>query len=126
MPLSEADRTEIAAAERTLLDPTVRADPARLAALLADDFIEIGASGRRYTKPEVIAALAREDPGYEATLTDLEIDELAPGLALTRYRTTARDTAGAAPRHALRTSIWRRTPDGWQMLHHQGTSIPRI
>lgn len=121
MPLSDADRTTIGDTERRLLDAAVRGDPTALAALLADDFVEIGASGRRYDRAEVIAALADESDGYEATLADLEMDELAEDVVLVRYRTESRSHADASPRHALRTSLWRRTPQGWQMFHHQGT-----
>ncbi len=121
MPLSETDRTEIGDAERRLLDPAVRGDPTSLATLLAHDFVEIGASGRRYDRSQVIAALADEGDGYAATLADLEIDELAEDVVLVRYRTESRSRANASPRHAIRTSLWRRTPKGWQMFHHQGT-----
>jgi len=45
---------EIRASEEMLLAPDVRHRPAQLANLLADDFLEIGASGSLYDKPSVI------------------------------------------------------------------------
>jgi hypothetical protein len=125
VPLSEADRTAIRAAELRLLDPAVRGNADTLDVLLADDFEEIGASGRRYTKAEVIAALAAEPAALEIDATDLEISELGEDLALAQFRTTSRADASAAPREALRTSIWRREGGGWRIRFHQGTPADR-
>lgn len=104
-------------AEERLLMPTVRGDAARLRELLAEGFVEIGQSGRRWTRDEIIAALA-SDPGRG----DVEIGEraarqLAPGLVLLNY------LLRFDGRSSRRTSIWRCDPEP-RCLFHQGTPVP--
>ena len=47
--------------EESLLDPVIRRDRARVAALLADDFEEFGSSGRVWTREQIFNLLATED-----------------------------------------------------------------
>lgn len=58
----QADRFEaVRAAELSLLGPDVRGDGARLRSILHPDFVEIGRSGRRWTRDEIIDALVQEE-----------------------------------------------------------------
>ncbi|MCA9600030.1 MAG: DUF4440 domain-containing protein [Myxococcales bacterium] len=100
--------------EQHLLNPEVRANAQELARLIADDFVEIGMSGRSYTKDEVIAALVRS-PSFPADtrIEDFHHRALASGIALVTYR-----AAGA-----LRSSIWRRENDSWRIVFHQATAV---
>jgi hypothetical protein len=109
--------------EERLLDPAVRKDGAQLAALLADDFREFGSSGRTFTKSEIIADLNAE-PSATLSLTDFTVQLLAPTIALATYRSTRRDHATGETTQALRSSIWTRQSDTWQMRFHQGTRTP--
>lgn len=112
---------EAMAAERLSLTRACRRDPARLGALLAADFREVGASGTVYTRAEVVAVVAADSPAEddEIAVTDLRGRLLAPGLVMVTYR------AESAGRHTHRTSLWRRAETGrWEMFHHQGTLIP--
>lgn len=117
---------EIRELERACLDPEVRSDPERFADLLADDFLEIGASGRIWDKPAVLAAV-RGEPGLDLALTDLEVVALAPDVVLTTFRVAARRaepttrSVGSALRSSLRSSIWVRRSGRWQVRFHQGT-----
>ena len=45
-------------AEEALLTTSARSDAERLAELLASDFYEIGQSGRRWSRDEIIASLS--------------------------------------------------------------------
>ena len=67
---------EIDALEMGLLSRDVRALPEELDAFLADEFIEIGSSGRVYTKDEVIRSL----PGEQ------EAQPLSSDIVLATYR----------------------------------------
>jgi glyoxylase I family protein len=111
----EGDSLEGAlAAERETLDPQARRDSARMAALLADGFSEIGASGRVWTREDVLAAVASESQADDRDPLDLRATWLAPGLAQVTYRS-------GGPTPSLRSSLWRW--DGrWQLVFHQGTS----
>jgi hypothetical protein len=110
--------------ELRLLDPAVRSCPAEVERLLDPEFTEVGASGRRYTRAEMIAELhdhpgsSADGPRYEpSTMTGVL---LAPGLVHLTYETRFEG------RHARRSSLWRRR-DGatdWRMYYHQGTPVP--
>jgi len=98
--------------ERHLLNPDVRGDAAALDALLHREFVEVGASGRRWTRAEVIAALVA-DPHTSHDVQSLHVDELAHGIALVTY-----DLAGTR-----RMSLWVKEVTGWYLRYHQGTPI---
>ncbi len=105
------------AQEQRLHSREVRGDVSAVAALLSDDFLEFGASGRIWTREEIIEALASET---ECTITsvDFACRMLSPSLALITY------IAETGNRRSLRSSIWRLEGESWRMLFHQGTPIP--
>ncbi|WP_083888031.1 MULTISPECIES: GNAT family N-acetyltransferase [Nocardia] len=103
-------------AEMRLLDPAVRASPQALAVFLAPSFIEFGASGRRWDRDSIIAALAAEPPTTTAA-TQIRGQLLSPDLAHVTY------IAERDGQKSLRSSLWRRTDDGWRMYFHQGTPV---
>ena len=107
--------TEVIALEVELLSPAARRSPQRLRELLDDDFSEIGASGRVWSRAETIEALPREERTGPVPHAELTGWLLGPDLVLLTY---VSDPAG---RCARRSSLWRRTPDGWKLRHHQGT-----
>lgn len=111
---------EAIAAELALLKPEVRNSPQKLEALLAPDFTEIGASGRHWTRTEIIAALLAEgdEPPSPVTHANMAGRVVAPGLVLLTYDTTS-DLG-----RARRSSLWRQSANDWQVVHHQGTPLP--
>lgn len=103
------------ALEERLLLREIRSDEASLALLIADDFVEFGASGGVWTKTDVIADLQNEV--FEKRLiSDVEVRALADDVMLVTYVCHSATTS-------LRSSIWRRHGEGWQMTFHQGTTI---
>ncbi|WP_413991060.1 DUF4440 domain-containing protein [Labrys okinawensis] len=111
--------------ERQLLDPAVRADAVRLAALLHDGFVEFGRSGAVYDKTGVIAALAAEtsEPAAARLAQDFQIKLLSEAVALVTY-VTVREIEGGAELRSRRSSIWTLAGGRWQMIFHQGTPMP--
>ena len=106
--------------ELELLNPACRVDPRRVAALLADDFIEIGKSGRVWSRDEVVAALAAEPAMDGITVGPMSGRRIAAGLVLVRY--TTHHHGGAATVH--RSGWWRKTTNGWRCWFHQATVVP--
>lgn len=105
-------------AEQRLLDPAVRRDAAELGRLLADDFVEIGQSGRRWERAEIIDAVAR-DPGSAAgVIRERSSRMIAPDTVLLDY------LLRLDGRESRRSSVWRCAPD-LRMLFHQGTPLGR-
>ena len=102
--------------EKALHLPEVRGSP-KVDELLADGFIEIGRSGKRYSKPEIIEALKSEELN-SVVAGEFVARHLAPGCVLLTYRT---EQSGSPPKISLRSSIWSEQSGAWQMLFHQGT-----
>ena len=109
------------ALEEQLLDPAVRQSRERVAALIADDFVEIGASGRIYDKAQIVDGLAQERFAPPATRTadDFQCRMLTDGLALLTYK--ALHVEAAVETRTLRSSIWKFEHGRWQLMFHQGT-----
>ena len=108
---------QVTAHELALLDDRVRADPPSAAALLHPQFTEVGASGRAWTREEILEEIAPLS-GVEAE--DLVADEIAPGVVLLTFATRRADGS-----RVLRSSLWLREGDRWLLRHHQGTPVPR-
>lgn len=106
--------------EEQLLRPDVRWSAEKLSALLADEFVEFGSSGRVFDKQQIIAALQAESP-TRRSLADFKTSVLAPGMVLATYRAIRDDASGESPTSSLRSSIWKLMDGRWQMLFHQGT-----
>jgi hypothetical protein len=112
---------EVLRLERELQSRACRADRVRVRELLADDFLEVGASGRRWDLTNALALLEEEtaDEGAgEIEVLDLRGREVAPGVVLVSW------DSERAGRRARRTSLWCRRGERWQQVHHQGTLLP--
>ena len=110
---------ELKRLEETLLHPEVRRSREKMSALLADDFVEYGRSGRIYDKAAILELAAKPFDG-QLSLQGFSAKALAPSVALVKYSTVLRQTDGNEL-HSLRSSIWWRTERGWQLVFHQGT-----
>jgi len=104
--------------ERELQTASCRRDADRMRVLLADDFEEVGASGRVWDLASTLELVASESGADEIVVHDLTGRVVADGMVLLRWDS---DRGG---RRARRTSLWRRDPQGWRLVHHQGTLLP--
>jgi hypothetical protein len=109
--------------EVRLVDPAFRNDSESVAALLADDFLEFGISGRVFDKASTLVELRNEPPRKASLLSDFSVRELSPGVVLVTYSATRRDLAGQRIGQSWRSSIWMDRDGGWQLTFHQGTRI---
>ena len=108
--------------EESLLDPGVRRDRARVAALLADDFLEFGSSGRVWTREETLRLLATESY-RRPEMVDFACRRMAHGVALVTYKTIRVEAATGERAEALRSSLWTEKSGTWRVRFHQGTRI---
>lgn len=117
---------ELRALEEQLLDPEVRRSTERVAALLAEDFVEFSSAGVPYDRACILEVLQDEamleDP-VSRSIVHFEVVHLAADVALTRYRLLRQRSPGEAASQSLRSSVWRRTAHGWSMIFHQGTFV---
>ena len=105
------------AGELRLLEPAVRASAELVSALLDPEFVEFGASGRRYDATSILGVTSSAGAGAEppVRVSDMAGVLLAPGVVHLTYLTD--DTR----RRVRRSSLWRFTPSGWRLRFHQGT-----
>lgn len=111
---------ELRRLEERLLELSVRKNPVALRELLAEEFVEIGSSGRQYDREAIIAALA-DETSAQIELHDFCANMLSENLVLVIYRTVRREKD--AWKEARRSSIWRRREGRWQICFHQGTRM---
>ena len=88
-----------------------------LASLVADDFLEFGASGRTWDAASMRETLATASPTDLVEILEFDVVELAPDIALATYRL-------GPPRPSNRSTIWIRRDGRWQVRFHQGTLRP--
>lgn len=122
------DRSSMQAAEQALrrLEPifhgTVRGTTrAEHAAMVSEDFSEVGASGRCYGRDQVLDVLAARGDVHDAAgwrVEDFRCRTLAESVYLVTY------TLHQGARVSRRSTIWRHGATGWQALYHQGTLVP--
>ena len=106
---------EILSLEAALQSQAIRSDPEKLEHLLAADFIEFSSTGNVYGKPATIESLLAE-PARLVTMHNFHARPLAPDLALATYETIDEENSTV-----LRSSIWKRKGEEWQIVFHQGT-----
>ena len=97
---------------------TSRADFERMT---AEDYCETGASGRRYSRKSVLDGLEERFSVPHADVwetREFHCRRLSEDTYLLTY-TLLQDHQ----RLTRRATIWRKTPDGWKIVYHQGTIV---
>lgn len=121
--LDPADLDAIRRLEECLWRPETRFDNSVMEQVLAPDFLEFGRSGRTYARAELLFDPA-EVHRFQATLPlpRFHARHLSDDIVQVTYVSEVVSAEGEITR-ANRSSIWSRTPDGWQLRFHQGTPI---
>lgn len=119
--VSRNQAAELLLCELSLLAPSVRRDRKRVSALLSKDFFEVGASGRVWTRDEILELLATET--FQApVMENFVCRKIEAGVMLVTYRTMRIHPETGERLLSLRSSIWCRQARGWLLRFHQGTS----
>jgi hypothetical protein len=90
--------------------------------LIAEDFVEFGASGKVWSKAEIIAAMSQWAP-MERIVENFSVRELSASVCLVTYKVIGVTEDRRNSHFTLRSSIWRYTGEGWQIVFHQGTNV---
>ncbi|MGW1281670.1 nuclear transport factor 2 family protein [Streptomyces tsukubensis] len=115
---------EAIAGELELLSPRVRSDREAAGRLLDPEFVEVGASGRRWDREAMLSELAgapgasEDGPRYRPS--GMSGTALAPGIVHVTYEVVLGE------RRSRHSSVWRRRDGGggWRLYYHQGTVVP--
>jgi len=113
-------REELLLLEPIFHTPATGPERHKYESVIAPDFWEVGASGKRYDRELVLKTLAeREAAGVLEQLSkeDFNCARLGSECFLIRY------LLRQGPRLTRRASIWNRTNVGWQIVYHQGTIV---
>jgi len=108
--------------ESQLLKPDIRKSAKELDLLLSDEFIEFCSSGEIVNKQQTITALCEEST-ISRELMNVTITHLAPTVILVTYVALQTVSTKEAAVSSLRSSVWKRQNDRWQMVFHQGTRL---
>ena len=103
--VSEALAAHLFSLELALLDPAVRHDRQRVDSLLAKDFQEFGASGRIWSRSQILDLLASE-LARPIAAHELACHTIAEGVALITYRAVSTDPQTSETSATLRSSLW--------------------
>lgn len=101
----------------------VRRDTTRMQRLLHESFEEIGRSGRRYSRDEILTEFAGGKTLPVIASHDFRLVRLGEDLALLTYESAHVDDEDNGRRRTLRASLWLRTEPGWRIVFHQGTPV---
>jgi hypothetical protein len=117
MALAEAEIASLRALEESMWRSETRFDTAYMEATLHPDFVEVGRSGIRFSRDDVLAMPAvRID--VDLPKESFVVSELAPGVALVTYESVFSGPPYAA---AHRSSVWVQDDGRWLLRYHQGT-----
>jgi hypothetical protein len=116
--LTEEDRIELTGLEEAMWRSATRFDPQFQNERFAEDFMEMGRSGRVYSREQVISLESREIRAV-LPLHGLTLRALDESTAQLTYNSQVQ--YGEVVEYARRSSIWSRTRRGWVMRFHQGT-----
>lgn len=108
--------------ELSLLKPEIRSSRKALDELLADDFVEFGASGNKYTKADILERLPNSLQKVEYKVSDFSVEISSEEVVIATFK-TVRTTDGKDRVISQRSSHWRKIDSGWQMFFHEATPI---
>jgi hypothetical protein len=118
----EAVMTDLSSREPLFHRPEHGSSRADFERMTVEEFWEIGASGRRYTREFILDELEKRFAAPHEDIweiRDFRCQRLAQELYLVTY-TLIQD----GMRLTRRSTIWRRTGEDWKAVFHQGTLVP--
>ena len=86
--------------------------------LIADDFLEFGASGKQFNKKQVISFLLNDKPAKKS-ISKAKVKPLSKNHYLLTYKYLR--SANGVKIYSFRSSIWKLERKKWQIIFHQGT-----
>jgi hypothetical protein len=108
--------------ELLLLKHEVRGNTKQLEELIHPSFQEIGYSGKCYTKEEVLKALASQKSTPNIHTADFSVTPISSTVALLTYKFANIGEDGTLSKQALRSSLWKKCGNMWQIVFHQATA----
>ena len=89
--------------------------------MLAEDFFEYGQSGQVWDRMSTIDTLTALTEDRQIEISDFNLTELSENILMTHWVSCHK----LNKTYALRTSIWKKNNNQWQLFFHQGTPMLR-
>lgn len=86
---------------------------------ISDDFVELGQSGRRFNKKDVIDNLSKIPGDRNIDIRDFNVRRLSDDSYLATYRAHGKNKG-----ISNRSSVWVNIGGVWKIVFHQGTGAP--
>ena len=108
--------------EVSLLKPEVRRSAKRISELLA---VEFGMFGKIYSKQDFVELLpnSEEEKFEKYDASEFQTREIAADTVLLTYKASILFLKTNKKIWTLRSSIWQKRGNDWQMIFHQGTVV---
>ncbi len=117
--MNEEDLNKLRELEESLWIAETRFDRGYMDRILAPDFFEFGRSGRIYMREDTLSAPPQKINAV-LPLKDFKVHMISDGVVLVTY--TGEVVSGNLLT-SNRSSLWLKTPGGWQLRFHQGTPV---
>lgn len=117
MQISNEDVEKLKQLEESLWIAKTRFDKKYMDSILSPGFFEFGRSGKTYKREETLTAPFSEIHA-RLPLKDFKIHAITDGVVLVTYISEVKYDELEV---GNRSSLWLKTPTGWQLQFHQGT-----
>ena len=117
MQISNEDFEKLKQLEESLWIAETRFDNQYMDSILSPGFFEFGRSGKTYKREETLSAPFSEI-NTRLPLKDFKIQLITEDVALVTYISEVQYDELEV---GNRSSLWLKTPTGWQLQFHQGT-----
>ena len=118
--ISPQDVDELRQLEESLWIAQTRFDQAYMQQILSPEFVEFGRSGKVYGREETLST-AYHDIRCTFPLKNFTAQRIEANVFLVIY--VSECISDGQVLVANRSSIWIKTPQGWQLRFHQGTPV---
>jgi hypothetical protein len=121
----EEIKQQLAHNEVAIVEAQKRRNVGSVERFLAEDFHEIGSSGRLLSRAEVLDGMPEVEI-LEASFEQFEAFSPVPGVVILTYVTTLRRRAQGveSSSRAYRSSLWVEQNGGWRVAFHQASNLP--
>ena len=119
-----SDRETLLALELALARRDADAIPGGYEAVLDDAFLEIGSSGRVWTREAMLDALASAPLDDGISIEEFEVLEVREDVLLALYITVGVRPSDGATVSSRRSSLWVRDGRAFRLRFHQATPRP--
>lgn len=121
MNIDQKDIDELIQLEESLWLPETRFDLEYMDKILAPDFFEFGRSGKVYQRQDTLN-IPKQSINAKIPLKNIKVSKISDNAYHVTYISEVMENTVQI---GNRSSIWLKTPQGWQLKFHQGTVVPK-